>query len=92
VLAVSLPDGDPPAPGIRVILAAFEFGARPVAQFQGFNVRLEPSCQFVLGDVGRPVRRERHERQVIDVRLIVQGQRVIALAPMVAYAPRAIDD
>ena len=57
-----------------------------------FDIGLEPVGELVLGDIDRPVRRERHIGQVIDLHLIVQRQRVIALAPVVADARLAVDD
>ena len=69
-----------------VVGAALEFGAGPVVELHAFDIGLEPAGELVLRDVGRPVRRERHVRQVVDLHLVVQGERVVALAPVVADA------
>ncbi len=81
-------------PSVRffVVAAAFEFGAGPIIQLQAFHIGLEPGGQLVFGNVGRPVWRKRHVRQVVDLHLVVQDQRVIALAPVVADARFAVDD
>jgi hypothetical protein len=81
-------------PSLRrfIVTAACEFAARPIVEFHALHIGLEPGGQLVLGDVGRPVRRERHVGQMIDVHLIVQDQRVIALAPVVADARFPVDD
>ena len=75
-----------------VVAAALEFGAGPEVQLHGFDIGLEPVGELVLGDIDRPVRRERHVGQVVDLHLIVQRQRMIALAPVVADARLAVDD
>jgi hypothetical protein len=51
-----------------------------VVEVLAADVRLEPSRDRVLGDVGRSGRREWHVCQVMDVPLIVQHQSVIAPA------------
>ena len=83
---------DRPPPFAFVVRAARELGARPVVELHAFHIGLEPVGELVLGNVGRPVRRKRHVGQVIDLHLVVQGQRVIAVAPVVADARLAIDD
>ena len=50
------------------------------------GIGLEPVRELVLRDVDRQVRRERQVGQVVDVHLVVQRQRVVALAPVVADA------
>ena len=79
-------------PCVFVVAAALELGAGPEVQLHALDIGLEPVGELVLGDVGRPVRRKRHVGQVIDVHLIVQRQRVVALAPVVADARFAVDD
>ena len=75
-----------------VVAAAGKLGAGPEVQLQALDIGLEPVRQLVLGDVDRPGRRERHIGQVVDVHLVVQGQRVIAHAPVVADARVPVDD
>jgi hypothetical protein len=75
-----------------VVAAAFELGGRPIVQLHAVHVGLEPGGQLVLGNVGRPVWRKRHVRQMVDVHLVVQDQRVIAVAPVVADARCTVDD
>ena len=83
---------DGPALLFLVVAAAQEFRAGPVVELHALDVGLEPVGELVLRNVGRPVRRERHVRQVIDLHLIVQRQRVVAVAPVVADARLAVDD
>src|SRR5215475_9994328 len=45
-----------------------------------------------LGGVFRPVRREWHVRQMVDVDLIVQRQRMVTHAPVVSDPQQLIDD
>ena len=75
-----------PAAFVLVVTAALEFGPGPEVQLHGLDIGLEPVGELVLGDVGRPVRREQHVGQVVDLHLVVQRQRMIALAPVVADA------
>ncbi len=75
-----------------VIRAAREFGAGPEVELHAFDIALEPVGELVLRNVGRPVRRKRHIGQVVDLHLVVQRQRVIAFAPVVADARLAVDD
>src|SRR6476620_9583787 len=58
--AVGPAQHDGPSFRIFVVGAAFEFGGRPVVQLHTFYIGFEPRGQLVLGNVGRPVRRERH--------------------------------
>jgi hypothetical protein len=90
--AVGAAQLDGPASLRIVIAAADEFRAGPEVQLHGVDIGFEPVGELVLRDVGRPVRRERHVGQVIDLDLVVQGQRVIALAPIVADPRLAVDD
>ena len=81
-----------PASFRLIVGATLELGAGPEVQLHGVDIGLEPVGELVLGDIDRPVRRERHIGQVIDLHLIVQRQRVIAFAPIVADPRLAIDD
>ena len=81
-----------PLPALLVIASGDEGGAGPVVQLQALDVSLEPIRQLILRDIDREGRRERHVGQVVDVRLVVQRQRVIALAPVVADARMAVDN
>ena len=81
-----------PAAGRLVIGAALELGGGPVVELHGLDIGLEPVGELVLGDIDRPIRRERHVGQVVDLHLVVQRQRVVALAPVVADARPAVDD
>ena len=56
------------------------------------DIGLEPVGELVLGDEHRPGRRERHQRQVVDVHLVVQRERMVAQPPVVADALVAVDD
>src|SRR6185436_3989527 len=76
----------------RVVRAALEFRAGPVVELQALDVGLEPAGELVLRDVHREARREGQVGQMVDVHLVVQRQRVIALAPVVAGARPAVDD
>ena len=77
-------------PSLLVVAAALELGAGPEIQLHALDIGLEPVGELVLRDVGRPGRRKRHVGQVIDLHLVVQRQRVVALAPVVADArPRS---
>ena len=90
--AVRATQHDRPSPFSFVVGAALEFGGRPVVELHAFHIGLEPAGKFVFGNVGRPVRRKRHVRKVIDLHLVVQGQRVIAIAPVVADALFTVHD
>src|SRR5262252_96183 len=75
-----------------VVAAAGELGAGPAVELHAVHIGFEPRGELVLRDIGRPVRRKRHVGQVVDVHLVVQDQRVITVAPVVADALLAIDD
>ena len=81
-----------PALLLLVVAAALEFRRSPEVQLHAFDIGFEPVGELVLGNVGRPVRRKQHVGQVVDLHLIVQRQRVIALAPVVADPRLAVDD
>src|SRR5436190_23247627 len=84
--AIGPAQSDGPSLRVFVVAAAFELGAGPIVQFQALYIGLEPSGEFVFGNVGWPAWWKRHVRQMVDVRMVVQDQRVIALAPVVADA------
>ena len=77
---------------LLVVGAASELGAGPEIELHDFDVGLEPAGDLVLGDVGRPVRREGQVGQMIDLYLIVQGQCMVPVAPVVPDAFFAIND
>ena len=77
---------------VLVVGGADELGAGPEIDLHRAGVILEPVREHVLGNVLRPRRRKGHVGQVIDVDLVVQRQRMIALAPVVADPLPAIDD
>ena len=81
-----------PAAVLLVVTAALELGLGPEVQLHGLDIGLEPVGELVLRNVGRPVRREVQIGQVIDLNLIMQRQRMVALAPIVADTLLAIDD
>jgi hypothetical protein len=83
---------DGPALLLLVVRAALERGGGPVVELQRLDIGLEPAGELVLGNVGRPARRKRHVGQVVDVHLVVQGERMVAPAPVVADARPAVDD
>ena len=90
--AIGPAQSDGPSLRVFVVAAALELGAGPIVQFHALYIGLEPSGEFVFGNVGWPVWRKRHVRQMVDVRLVVQDQRVIALAPVVADARFTVHD
>ena len=75
-----------------IVAAAGQLRPRPEVQLETLDVGFEPVGQLVLGNEDRPGRRKRHQRQVIDVHFVVQGERVVAQAPVVADALVAVDD
>ena len=81
-----------PALRALVVVARGELRVGPVVEIEILDIGLEPVRQLVLGNEHRESRRERHQRQVIDVHLVVQGERVIAPPPVVADPLVAIDD
>ena len=83
---------DGPSLRFFIVCAAQESCTGPIVQLHRLHIGFEPGGELVLRNVGRPVRRERHVGQVIDVHLIVQGERMITLAPVVPDARLAIDD
>ncbi len=81
-----------PAFFLFIIAATLELGTGPVVELHTFDIGLEPVGQFVLGNVGRPVRWKRHVGKVIDLHLVMQRQRMVAIAPVVADARLAVHD
>lgn len=75
-----------------VVCAALKLGSGPVVELHAFDIGLEPAGKFVFRDVGRPVTWKRHVGQVVNVNLIVQSQRVIAIAPVVTNALFTVHD
>ena len=90
--AVGAAQRDVPLPALVVVAAADKRGAGPEIQLQRLDIRFEPVRQLVLRDIDRQGRRERHIGQVIDVHFVVQRQRMVALAPVVADALMPVDD
>ena len=81
-----------PSPPVVIEARLDQFGPGPEIQLHRLDVMFEPVGEFVFRNVDRPVRRERHVRQMIDMHLIVQRQGMIALAPVVADAGVPVDD
>ena len=75
-----------------IIVTADELRRCPEVQFERFDIGLEPVGQLVLGNVRRPVWRERHVGEMIDLDLIVQRQGVISQPPVVANALFLVDN
>ncbi len=90
--AVAALQGHRPALRGFVIAAGGQLRVGPVVEVEILDIGFEPVRQLVLGNEHRKGRRERHQRQVIDVHLVVQGERVIAPPPVVADPLVAIDD
>ena len=81
-------------PGPRALIerAADELGARPDVELHRLGVALQPAGEHVLGHERRPRRRERQVRQRVGPHLVVQGQRVVTVAPVVTNAGVALHD
>ena len=75
-----------PVAGRFIPFGIGEFGIGPAVDLHRVGIELEPVPQHVLGDVGRPGRRERHVGQVVDVDGVVQRQGMVAPPPAVADA------
>ena len=90
--AVAAPDPRHPALRRLIVFGALEHGAGPEVDLHALDIGFEPVGDLVLGDVVRPVRRERHVAQVIDRRLVMQLEAVIAQPPVVADALLPVDD
>ena len=90
--AAGAPEHNRPALRFLVVGAALKFGSRPEIELHAFRIGFKPTGNFVFGNVGGPVRREGHVRQMVDVHLIMQNESVIALPPVVADPRFAIDD
>ena len=80
-----------PMPGLGIIVTAQEFRAGPDIDFQRPGVMLKPIGQHVFRDVFRPGRREGHIGQVVHMHLVMQRQRMIALAPIIPDATMLFD-
>ena len=81
-----------PTPTGIVVGACSECCAGPDVEFHRLGIELEPVGQFVLGDINRPRLGKRQVGEVIDEHLVVQRQRVIALAPIVADTRMPVDN
>ena len=65
---------------------------RPVVELHQRAVGLEPVAHLVLGRVDRPVLWKGQVRQVVIPDRVVQTQRLVSVAPGIAWAFVAIDD
>jgi hypothetical protein len=83
---------DAPFRFLVIISACNEFMAGPEVQLHRLDIGFEPIGELVLRDVDGKRWRERQMGQVVDVHFIVQRQRMIARAPVVADAFVPIDD
>ena len=81
-----------PGPGRLVERGPGELGAGPDVELHGLGVALQPAGQHVLRDERRPGRRERQVRQRVGPHLVVQGQRVVPVPPVVADPVVALHD
>ena len=89
-LAVAL-YGDPPLLGRLVVAGAERAGVGPVVQLHHPGVGLEPVGDLVLGGEHRPVVRELDVGQVVVPVRVVQAERLVPAAPLVA-GPRVLVD
>ena len=87
-LAVAL-DLDGPLAGLLGVRRAGGDGARPVRHLHHLGVELQPVADLVLGGEHGPVVRELEVRQVVVPDRVVQAQRLVAAAPLVAGPRRA---
>ena len=83
---------DGPALGVLVERRRQARRLRPVRHLHHPGVELQPVADLVLGREHRPVLRERQVRQVVVPDRVVQAQRLVALAPLVARPLVAVDD
>ena len=90
--AIRPPQRDAPFAALVVIASGDKLGACPEVQLHRFDVEFEPVRELVLRNVDRERRWERQIGQVVDVHFVVQCQRVIARAPVVADTRMAVDD
>ena len=67
-------------------------GARPVRHLHHLHVRLEPVADLVLGREHRPVVGELQVRQVVVPDRVVQAERLVPVAPLVAGPRVLVDD
>jgi hypothetical protein len=89
--AVGAPDSRHPGLRRLVVFGALKRGPGPEIDLHALDIGFEPVGDLVLGDVIRPVRRERHVAEVIDRRLVVQLEAVIAQPPVVADTLLLVD-
>ncbi len=85
-------DGDRPLL-LLVVPRGFAAGRRsPVVDLHDPRVHLEPVADLVLRGEGRPVARERQVGQVVVPDGVVQAERLVAAAPLVAGTGVPVDD
>ncbi len=89
---IRTPEPDVPLLHSLIVGPAEKLRSGPEVQLHALGIGLEPICQLVLWNEDWPCRRKRHVRQVVDVHFVVQRQRMIALAPIVADPRLAVDD
>ena len=75
----------------RVVARVHAVGGRPVVHLHHLGVHLQPVADLVLGREHRPVGRKRQVRQVVVPHRVVQAQRLVAAAPLVARAGVAVN-
>ena len=90
-LALAL-DLDGPLAGLLVVRRGLRLGARPVVELHHLGVGLEPVGDLVLGGEHRPVLGELDVGQVVVPDRVVQAQRLVAAAPLVAGTGPLVDD
>ena len=83
---------DAPFGALIVIGSCDKFSVGPEIELHRLDIGFEPVGELVLRDVDGKCRRKRQIGQVVDVHFIVQRQRMIARAPVVADASMPIDD
>jgi hypothetical protein len=86
--------GEPHGPASLVVVVGGvdELRLEPDVETEHLRVGLEPIRHLVLGQVGRPRSGKGKIRKMIRPDLVVQQQRLVAIAPVVAHAPFAVDD
>ncbi len=75
-----------------VVGRALGLGVRPVVELHDLRVRLEPVGDLVLGREHRPVVGELQVRHVVVPDGVVQAERLVAAAPLVARPGALVDD
>jgi len=77
----------------RVVIGRrFAGGARPVVQLHDVGIHLHPVAKLVLGGKDRPVRRELEIGEVVVPDRVMQGERLVSVAPAVAGAVVLLGD